>query len=765
MPSSIPEQQQENNNRRPAGKRLDSYRAVLPLFNSDDDLALTDDDEDDEEDPEEEAEEEETNDIPPTIALKRQGGGKISWNKQKSLKSVTKYRNEDLDMAGYDEDDDDIPSFNISEDSEGEESTVLNKTSNQKSDFFNSDTDNDSSNDEIQHNNENEYSIDQSTISNGEDDNANEESNEGEDGTDSSSYQHFGKFDDGENDDDDEEDVDGSDDDDEDDEDNDEEDDDDDDDMDDFESDSSNDSSRDSDSDSPKLKRNKRVEPPGKLVIPTPKRLDLPPKLPQTSYNKKIKNIDNAFSSDLSDLSESEIKSLRQASSRRRRSSIVDAGLDEKIAFPRAKTIPETVVEESESEENDEYNDENLLAVLSEDDSDVSDVSSSDDDEDESQQEEDEDEQSQELFDYDDDEADDEHAIEETEEKAILEEVKRSGDLEGHIKVGYISEDDEFESDISFDHDTFLEIQNTQPDAAKNLTSVVPLSTNYSDEDDTYLWNYFFSSGDDSEEEDTSIPVQNYDAGEPVEKASGDSTDEDESIPKSSTRNKSRPTEILSSSNNTSRPPLLGSWVMTGERPYGIIDGLTTRTLRQHSVPTEQANGTSTENGPGLTNLKRSRENSLVNMLDDVSGIKSESELSELALDDFIYTSELDDDDDLNNGEDDPIFHGFNRDVPLSAFRNRGMQFTNRRNGAMLNLDLTNDLSSSASTKLLMTQSQRLPKQFRKRRKHSKVNKSETPTVQHDDSYKDELDDLGATDLIDELVNIGAISPLFGGIA
>ena len=512
-------------------------------------------------------------------------------------------------------------------------------------------------------------------------------------------------------------------------------DDDEDDDEDEFESDSSNDSATIFLSNETKKQKGlKKVKPPRKLVIPAPQRLSLPPKITTFGNSKKTDS-----SSEFSEMSDSELNALE--ASIKRRPSIVDHTLDERPVFPRSTVEDINEEDEYTSSDESEYNDENLLAILSEDDSDVSDVSDSE-------------EENEDLFAYDDDdEADDDNAVEETEERAILEEVKRSGDLEGH-KVGYVSDEDDFESDISFDQDAFFETRTTQA-GIKSITSV-PLANQYSDEDESYLWSYFFTSGDESEDENLKFNqlthVDSVDAGEPVE-ISGDSTDEDENLPRSNLQIISRPTEILSTSANTSRPPVLGSWVMSSERPYGIIDGLTTRTLST----TSSANGTSAQPdsvgasaATALPDGKRSQQNSTVSKINQDDG-KSDSELSELALDDFIYTSELEDEDKVSEYPiEDSIYHSLNKDIPLSAFRNRGVQFINRRNS-----------TNNRSQEVHMSSAQSMSKHFRKRRKHKHMYEQEETS-----SYPaEDIDDLGATDLIDELVNIGAISPLFGGIA
>lgn len=63
------------------------------------------------------------------------------------------------------------------------------------------------------------------------------------------------------------------------------------------------------------------------------------------------------------------------------------------------------------------------------------------------------------LFAQDDGEADDDEALEAEEERALLEEIERSGDFDhpsAVMMMGYESEDDVFDSDLSFDNESFL---------------------------------------------------------------------------------------------------------------------------------------------------------------------------------------------------------------------------------------------------------------------------------------------------------------------
>lgn len=534
-------------------------------------------------------------------------------------------------------------------------------------------------------------------------------------------------------------------------------------------------------------KSSMKIKPPKKLSIPPPKKLDLPAtasahksKVSSNKISGTDRERKNSSSSELSVISDDELNELEASISRHvRRGSIVDYSLDDKPVFPRStKLHADQNAESSDSStdlEDDEYSDGQLLAILSDDESSV----------------EAENDDCSDLFDCDD-EADDDDAIEESEERAILEEVEQSGDLEEPSKVGYQSEEEDFESDISFGNDSFFESRSTQ-NGVRNITSA-PLAYHLSGEedDDSYLWSYFFTSGDDSDETSTVeseiLTKANTDSNglervqlllnEGFKNDSGDSTDEDDTLPRAKIGIKFKPTEILSSSTATSRPPVLGSWVMSTERPYGIIDGLSTRTLSP--PPSSDIKKTPFEACPadGSNEMenhhKRPRSSSIGNSF---AFDNSDSELSELALDDFIYTSELEDKDDFDCssrvdpvGSEDLIFLEFNRDIPLSAFRNRLSypQFAFQANGAP-RVRSSETIPTVNSQEATLTPVKTRTRQIRKRRrKRSKTEANEASLVRLE-NYRPlndpDAEDFGTTDLIEELIGIGALSPLFGGIA
>ncbi|WPK23176.1 hypothetical protein PUMCH_000404 [Australozyma saopauloensis] len=201
------------------------------------------------------------------------------------------------------------------------------------------------------------------------------------------------------------------------------------------------------------------------------------------------------------------------------------------------------------------------------------------------------------------------------------------------------------------------------------------------EEDDSYLWNYFFSS--DAESDAEAKDLDDYDVEEQLlleevfrkefeEKQkqlgrdevslenqdnkldagydSGESTDVDLSLPSSgrgSTLGSKLAKEVLSSRTADYRPPVLGTWVAIDSKPFSIIDGLSTRTL------TNQSN----QRNPRTKNWKS-------------FSLKNDSEDLAIELEELLNVSELDNDDE----NDVRIWRDFNNNkkhVPLGAFRNK----------------------------------------------------------------------------------------------
>lgn len=403
------------------------------------------------------------------------------------------------------------------------------------------------------------------------------------------------------------------------------------------------------------------------------------------------------------------------------------------------------------------------------------------------------------LPEFDDDGDYDENEIEQMEERAIVDEFGdtngNNGDLFSNPSspspfpsqpYAYPVEDDYEEDDDDDDDESEAELYFTddffEPAPASALvTSRGHQATSDGEDDDSYLWSYFFSSGEsDSDVESTERPSSRngFHLELPDEEYfSGDSTDEDLSLPPRSHRKSvgSRATEVVSSSNTASRPPILGSWVMSSERPFGIIDGLTTRTLS----PPETSQNHYFENQQQLPQRhdlprRRKRGFSQSNGGDSITN-HSDSEVSEIALDEFIYTSDLDE----NHSDDDELSTpvsgwSMSNGVPLSAFRNRGVTnaspYTTNYHYAQRRLPAPSASSKPSSKKsrhsnnnnnsreVAITPVRSVNRKLKRRKKQRKQ------LPQNGDSNQANNDSQGV-DLIDELVEIGALSPLFSGIS
>jgi hypothetical protein len=471
---------------------------------------------------------------------------------------------------------------------------------------------------------------------------------------------------------------------------------------------------------------------------------------------------------------------------------------DDRLAFPRADVKKDEKERQEEEEENENDKDEeddddysSLMKMLKEEE---------DQDEDEFLSNEVEGDEDGFLPDFDDDGDYDENEIEQLEERAIVdefgEENGNNGDLFSNpsspspfptqpyayqVEADDEEEDDdeeESEAELYFTDDFF----EPAPTSAL-VTSRQGINQSVSDDedDDSYLWSYFFSSGESgSDDESTERPSSRngFHLELPDEEYfSGDSTDEDLSLPPQSHRKSvgSRATEVVSSSNTASRPPILGSWVMSSERPFGIIDGLTTRTLS----PPETSQNHYFENQQQLPQhhdlpRRRKRGFSQSNGGDSITN-HSDSEVSEIALDEFIYTSDLDE----NHSDDDELATpvsgwSMSNGVPLSAFRNRGVTnaspYTTNHHYAQRRLPPPSASSKPSSKKskhsnnnnsreVVITPVRSVNKKLKRRKKQRKQ------LPQNGESNNQVDNNSQGVDLIDELVEIGALSPLFSGIS
>lgn len=163
-------------------------------------------------------------------------------------------------------------------------------------------------------------------------------------------------------------------------------------------------------------------------------------------------------------------------------------------------------------------------------------------------------------------------------------------------------------------------------------------------EDDSNLIQYFFSSDESSDGEDS------------------EATDEDTSLPRKSTRKigSKRAKEVLSSSKNNFRAPKLGTFLVSrNKKPFGIIDGYSTRFLMPR--------------GNKLSILKGAPATVVI----DGAHSKSQRPKSgtPVSLEDLLNISEFEDEgedvDDASNFEWDSFFK--EKRIPLTAFRNRGL--------------------------------------------------------------------------------------------
>ncbi|CAI5759862.1 unnamed protein product [Candida verbasci] len=249
----------------------------------------------------------------------------------------------------------------------------------------------------------------------------------------------------------------------------------------------------------------------------------------------------------------------------------------------------------------------------------------------------------------------------------------------------------------------------TNKNKSSNRKRKSNLKNSDEDDDDSYLWNYFFSSDNDSsssdekeikkEKESKQQQVDdlfkqidndntfkkklkkrktneflgsridyNDSLDEDEYNDSSESTDIDENIPKSnSSRNiggLKKATEVLSSKTADYRPPILGSWVTIDSKPFGIIDGLSTRTLQPKQKQQQQQ-------GQGLPNIPNNIPRKSIFVPNDDS--------VEMGLDELLNISELD-----NNDENDAkIWRDFNnhKKIPLGAFRNKSILQQNTNQG------------------------------------------------------------------------------------
>lgn len=140
---------------------------------------------------------------------------------------------------------------------------------------------------------------------------------------------------------------------------------------------------------------------------------------------------------------------------------------------------------------------------------------------------------------------------------------------------------------------------------------------------------------------DSPHPFAEDDASFLDDSESSESTDEDTSTFKQQIRSKqvtpSKTTEIIIS--NMSKPPMLASWKVV-ERPFGIIDGQSTKCIATTTIKSRNISSDDDEDG------------------------------GDLDLEDFIYTNDLDEN--TSNIKDSKSSY---LSAPLFAFRNRNTKY------------------------------------------------------------------------------------------
>lgn len=309
-------------------------------------------------------------------------------------------------------------------------------------------------------------------------------------------------------------------------------------------------------------------------------------------------------------------------------------------------------------------------------------------------------------------------------------------------------DDDEFFDDFFDIEATLQSIPPEEPSFA---------SSNYNDSEndsDSYLWEYFLTS----DEDDTFgyVRGRRYSQVDGVPReVSGDSTDEDDSVPPATQRVQgSRAVEVLGVDTFSTRPPVLGQWDINDnkDKQVGIIDGLTTRSLTPLGAPRSADAVDSTTAGPaGATGNTETPSQAEVTPTPKDStpqpriyseALHSDSEYSDVELEEFMNTKDMDLD-----SEDDTAVSQLSSDnrpkVPLSAFRNRGIQgpqqmaFRRRRSS----LTGSGDYMS--------------PLRGLHRKKRRRVRKIPSPKM-------DQPQEKDNKDFVDELMEVNAISPLFG---
>lgn len=345
------------------------------------------------------------------------------------------------------------------------------------------------------------------------------------------------------------------------------------------------------------------------------------------------------------------------------------------------------------------------------------------------------------------DEHSNDSSIEREEEQAILCELKDPrAENDDEVHDGCDSSSFSDSKELS-DCDVYDLFESTTP--CRRLTDTSDVREVGSDDD--MMWALLFTSSEEQEDEpDVFLEVQpeNYSS-----QLSGDSTDEDENIPKGVKRaSKTRALEVLSSSNLSTRPPVLGSWyISNSNKNFGIIDGLTTSTLCPVAQKAGSGNSSnSCKVGNSSNSLGCDPKNGSACHRIYESGLHSDSDRSDLEFDEFIKTEELSDDSQPADESSTFIYQNTAvKNVPLSAFRYKSSPYPANDSGVFYhNRRVRRRLMTAREVTTPSRPLRKRPKKFR-------------PTYKRDKEVDLPITESKPKDLIEELIEVGAISPLF----
>lgn len=221
------------------------------------------------------------------------------------------------------------------------------------------------------------------------------------------------------------------------------------------------------------------------------------------------------------------------------------------------------------------------------------------------------------------------------------------------------------EDDDSMDNDDEL----IEDDADEDDISVTNVFIDIDDLDPDAFYFHYDSMSDEEQKDGKNFPETPDDMAETVVFVDDESTDEDETLPPPNTRKRigSKAKEVVSANVVGLKPPRLGTW-QTDNKPFSIIDGLSTKSLYPPIHPTQQI----VESKPELDEMF------------PTNGLSSGGEKEELTLNELLNMSELEDEgnESDSNLEVAPWYH--KPSVPLSAFRNKGLKFDDHEDDYML---------------------------------------------------------------------------------